>query len=119
MRLLLFFLSSLVLAPLVVLFLVTSGVAPLWLLLPALAFSVVVGLAIVLEQWMRLISLTVLRWSLVLPGAILIGLSAFALVTMASQPWILWMILSVAALTLLVGTFLTPTPTHRPLTMGR
>lgn len=35
------------------------------------------------------------------------------------QPWILWMILSVSALTLLVGAFLTPTPAHRPLTMER
>ena len=117
MKLLLFFLSSLVLAPLVVVFLVTSGVGPLWLLLPALAFAVVVGLAIALEQWMRVISATALRWALVLPALVLLGLSIFAIATTASQPWILWTILSVSALTLLGAAF--PVPLRRSFTMGR
>lgn len=115
MKLLLLFLSSLMLGPLVVFVLVTSGAAPARLLIPALAFAILVGMAVAAQQWLRLLGIVALRILLVVPALVLIGLCVYAFAALPASHWVLWAILATAVFTLLVGATLAQsgsTPRH-------
>jgi hypothetical protein len=98
-------LSSLLLAPIVILALMTSEVAPSWVLVPALLVATAVGAAVLSATGSRTVGPCALGKLLFVTAVALLALTVVAFALDPARPFVLSAILAYAVLLLFAGAY--------------
>lgn len=88
---------------------VGAVVVPIWLVVPALSFALIVGGVIVFHQWLRLIGFALVRIAVLVVSLTLLTAALLAVQQAAAAGWLLWPLVVAGLAALIVAMWPAPT----------